>query len=88
MADANKKDEIDKVVGLELGADDYLTKPFGQRELLARIKAVLRRSRIPELGGAGKLVLPNLSIDFASRTVTKGSKKSNLLQPSLTFCNV
>ncbi|MBP7828627.1 MAG: response regulator, partial [Kiritimatiellae bacterium] len=40
-----KGEEIDKVVGLELGADDYITKPFGVRELLARIAAVLRRSR-------------------------------------------
>ena len=38
-------DEVDKVVGLELGADDYLTKPFSHRELLARIRAVLRRSQ-------------------------------------------
>jgi two-component system OmpR family response regulator len=40
-----KGDEVDRVVGLELGADDYLAKPFGSRELIARIKAVLRRSR-------------------------------------------
>jgi DNA-binding response OmpR family regulator len=39
-----RKDEVDRVMGLELGADDYVTKPFSQRELLARIKAVLRRS--------------------------------------------
>src|SRR5215813_5430684 len=39
----HRRDEIDRVVGLELGADDYLTKPFGVRELLARIRAVLRR---------------------------------------------
>ena len=46
-----KKEEIDKVLGLELGGDDYITKPFGTRELLARIKAVLRRSQqpLPEL---------------------------------------
>jgi len=43
-----KGEEIDKVVGLELGADDYITKPFGVRELLARIQAVLRRSRLRE----------------------------------------
>jgi len=39
-----KSDEIDRVVGLEIGADDYLTKPFGPRELLARVRAILRRS--------------------------------------------
>ncbi len=41
----HRRDEIDRVVGLELGADDYLTKPFGLRELLARIRAVLRRRK-------------------------------------------
>jgi len=45
-----KADEIDRVVGLELGADDYLTKPFNPRELLARVRAILRRSR----GGTGE----------------------------------
>jgi two-component system response regulator RegX3 len=45
-----KGDEIDKVVGLELGADDYVTKPFSTRELVARIKAVLRRGSEPEAG--------------------------------------
>ncbi len=43
-----KDDEIDKVVGLEIGADDYVTKPYSSRELLARIKAVLRRNNEPE----------------------------------------
>src|SRR5262249_36322660 len=55
----HRLDEIDRVVGLELGADDYVTKPFGLRELLARIRAVLRRhelgrqarARDPERGG-------------------------------------
>ena len=45
--------ETDKVVGLELGADDYVVKPFGSAELLARIRAVLRRSAAPEAGRAG-----------------------------------
>jgi len=45
-----KDDEIDRVVGLELGADDYIVKPFSGRELLARIKAVLRRARQPATG--------------------------------------
>jgi len=58
MASGHRRDEIDRVVGLELGADDYITKPFGLRELLARIRAVLRREaarsmspREPERGG-------------------------------------
>jgi DNA-binding response OmpR family regulator len=48
-----KGEEIDKVVGLELGADDYITKPFGIRELLARIRAILRRSRRTGAAGHG-----------------------------------
>jgi DNA-binding response OmpR family regulator len=45
----HRRDEIDRVVGLELGADDYLTKPFGMRELLARVRAVLRRNELGRL---------------------------------------
>ena len=56
-----KGEEIDKVVGLELGADDYLTKPFGMRELLARVAAVLRRSRAPaEAKPAAAPALPDV----------------------------
>src|SRR5580698_9759991 len=48
----HRRDEIDRVVGLELGADDYLTKPFGLRELLARVRAVLRRHELGRLARA------------------------------------
>src|SRR5690606_25075768 len=47
-----KDDEVDKVVGLELGADDYVTKPYSPRELVARIRAVLRRGAEPDLAPA------------------------------------
>lgn len=60
-------DELDRVLGLELGADDYVVKPFSQRELLARIRAVMRRTghRIEEAEPSGRLV-----VDERSRTVT------------------
>ena len=64
-------DEMDRVRGLELGADDYITKPFSHMELLARIKAVLRRTLMPELKAEEKsFYSPRLTIDFATRTVT------------------
>jgi two-component system, OmpR family, response regulator len=62
-----KGDETDRVVGLEMGADDYIAKPFGPRELLARIRAVLRRSQ-PE-AVAEKLVAQNVAVDVAKREV-------------------
>ena len=72
-----KSEEIDKVVGLELGADDYVTKPFSIRELTARIKAVLRRSKAGknagELPGARNELLKagDLSIDLVKHIVIK-----------------
>jgi DNA-binding response OmpR family regulator len=60
-------DEIDKIVGLETGADDYLLKPFNPRELIARIKAVLRRSGAP-LGGALNYTIPSAKkIEFGDK---------------------
>jgi DNA-binding response OmpR family regulator len=73
-----RDDEIDRVVGLEVGADDYLTKPFSMRELLARVKAQLRRARLirEEVGKAGaaapheRLEFGALVIDQTRREVT------------------
>jgi len=63
-----KGQEIDKVVGLELGADDYITKPFDLEEFLARVKAVLRRAR----PATDTLVMGPVTIDFVSRTARRG----------------
>jgi len=63
-----KGEEVDRVVGLELGADDYVVKPFGFRELLARIRAVLRRSRAD--ASDGRVVAGALEIDLRSRRAT------------------
>jgi len=72
-----KKEEIDKVLGLELGGDDYITKPFGTRELLARIKAVLRRSQqpLPELE---EYAFGDVQLDFKKQTALKGEKELSL----------
>jgi len=68
-----KSEEIDKVLGLELGADDYLTKPFSLRELLARVKAILRRTESQKSSSAttGVAQLGRLSVDLEQYTATQ-----------------
>lgn len=67
-----RSDETDRVIGLELGADDYVVKPFSPRELVARVKAVLRRTRgdLP----AEMIRASDLAIDLAARTVRRGDQ--------------
>jgi two-component system phosphate regulon response regulator OmpR len=67
-----KSDEADRIVGLELGADDYLTKPFNPRELLARIHAVMRRSPMPEVPGAP--TTDNEIVKFGHFTLNLGTR--------------
>jgi len=73
-------DEVDRVVGLELGADDYLPKPFSPRELVARMRAVLRRG--PDVGRAGDkerlLRVGDLVLDAGARTVRRGGQEVRL----------
>ncbi len=65
-----RDDDIDKIVGLEMGADDYMTKPFNPRELVARIKAILRRTTsLPDAEPAAGLQIGDLLIDSGSREV-------------------
>ena len=68
-----KNEEIDRIVGLTVGADDYLTKPFSPRELVARVRAILRRRRDPAVGttpGDRARRFGNLGIDLGARAVT------------------
>src|SRR5213592_28378 len=69
--------EIDKVVGLELGADDYVTKPFSIRELLARVKAILRRTE-GKKKRLGRYQFSDLELDFEAYRATKGGQPLDL----------
>jgi len=75
-------EEADRVVGLELGADDYVTKPFSARELVARVKAVLRRSHpepaMVEQSASNALTIGGLRLDPTARTVALDGQPINL----------
>ena len=80
----SKKEEIDKIMGLETGADDYVTKPFSTRELLARIKAVIRRNEKQE-NELSEFSFGKINIDFRKQEVIKNKK---LIELSVTEFNV
>lgn len=76
-----KEEEVDKVLGLELGADDYLTKPFGMRELIARVKANIRRTEfLSDAGEGGSKVsnYGNITIDMTKYEIRKNDKPLEL----------
>jgi DNA-binding response OmpR family regulator len=81
-----RSDEVDRVLGLELGADDYLVKPFSPRELVARVRAVLRRSERSAAGGAagaggavgGPVVVGDVTVDAERRRVVVADKAVEL----------
>ena len=77
-------DPVDRILGLELGADDYVPKPCPPRELVARIRAILRRSKTSEFG-RGPLVVGPLSIDMAQRTVTLSGQPVTLTGTELSL---
>jgi DNA-binding response OmpR family regulator len=75
-----RDDEVDKVIGLELGADDYLTKPFSLRELMSRIKALLRRAYgdLADATGGRVIRFRDLVIDLERRRVSRGERRISL----------
>jgi two-component system OmpR family response regulator len=78
-----RADEIDKIIGLEVGADDYMTKPFSMRELLARVKAMLRRTKmvqesVEQDGSAAHIKSGDIEIDIARHSVSVSGKSVNL----------
>jgi DNA-binding response OmpR family regulator len=73
-----RSEEIDKVLAFELGADDYVTKPFGVRELLARAKAVIRRSDNLTSTALERMTLGNLEIDFAAYSAMRAGEQLSL----------
>jgi DNA-binding response OmpR family regulator len=75
-------DEVDRILGLELGADDYLTKPFSTRELIARLKALLRRVELDrrQQSAADQLVVGNLRLDLSAHRAFKDGQELHLRQ--------
>src|SRR5215207_885342 len=73
-----KDDEIDRVVGLELGADDYVTKPFAVRELVARVRAIMRRASVPTGQRQDELNYDGLRINLPSRRVSVANEEVDL----------
>jgi two-component system OmpR family response regulator len=80
-----RSDEIDRVVGLELGADDYLTKPFSPRELVARVRAILRRSEFPRAEATKSRSHGALSIDLERHEVRVSGKLVDLTPTELAL---
>jgi two-component system response regulator RegX3 len=71
-------DELDRVIGLELGADDYITKPFSGAEVMARIRAVLRRTSAPAPSDSSDLTTGDIHMDLDTRTVTRAGQPVDL----------
>ena len=73
-----KSEEIDKILGLELGADDYITKPFSVRELTARVKALLRRSNAQDAPEEAIYTFADVEVDYQKHEVRKSGQKVDL----------
>jgi len=83
-----KGDVVDRVIGLELGADDYLPKPFAIRELLARARALLRRVQTPRATDVGEIVVGGVRFDFAAMIATGRDGALDLTPHDILVCKV
>ncbi len=81
-------EDVDRIVGLEIGADDYLPKPFNPRELVARIRAVLRRSQPNEDTMGGIVRVGDVELDPATRTVNRAGKPVDLTSVEFNLLEV
>jgi two-component system response regulator CpxR len=83
-------DDVDRIVGLEMGADDYLAKPFNPREMVARIRAILRRAdRVaPTEGGAARLVVGDVVLDANARSVDRAGERVGLTSVEFSMLEV
>ena len=84
-------DDVDRIVGLEIGADDYLPKPFNPRELLARIRAILRRSQqtvSTETAAGQKITIGEVTLDPASRTVRRSGEPVELTSVEFSLLEI
>lgn len=72
-----RDDEVDRILGLEMGGDDYITKPFSPREVVARVKSVLRRTNLVQTG-AGPVVVGEISLDSDTRRVLLSGEEISL----------
>jgi two-component system, OmpR family, response regulator CpxR len=83
-------EDVDRIVGLEIGADDYLPKPFNPRELVARIRAVLRRTQVSDKGGEVPDIVRvgDIELDPATRTVTQAGKDVELTSVEFNLLQV
>ena len=79
-----KSQEVDKVLGLEIGADDYVTKPFSPRELIARVNAIIRRTRLNQ-PGIDKYTFGNVDVDFKKYEARKGGEPISLTALEFTL---
>lgn len=81
-------EDADKIVGLELGADDYITKPFNAREIVARVRALLRRAQFAQAAPPPQLRLGGLVLDVDQRTLTIDGKAIDLTRTEFTLLQI